>query len=343
MHLDIQLRALYLLAKRRKTAMKRMLVALLLMFLLPAWGFTQERVKFPVGVSSKVLGYGHLWAAWRLKYFEREGLDVEVVLMRGTAPVVQAMIAGSISAALVANDGPIAAVEQGMDIAMVASSSKITHMIMGGKNFKTYEELRGATIGSSTLTSGTAFVLRRLLKVKGLEYPRDYKLLNVGGTTSSFAAMSAGQIAAAMLAVPNAFQAQEAGFNVIGRVADIFPNYLLSAYSVRRSFAEKNRSQVVHFLKAVLQAKKWFEQDKKAAVEFLAKEFQLTPSLAERGLDYYLTYQAWPPELELEMDGIKNVVDIYAEQTGMKGPLPGPEKYVDQSYLKQALKELGWR
>ena len=28
-------------------------------------GFAQERVKFPVGVSSKVLGYGHLWAAWR--------------------------------------------------------------------------------------------------------------------------------------------------------------------------------------------------------------------------------------------------------------------------------------
>jgi hypothetical protein len=35
--------------------------------------------------------------------------------------------------------------------------------------------------------------------------------------------LSAGQIAAAMQAVPNAFQAQEAGFNVIGRIADIFP------------------------------------------------------------------------------------------------------------------------
>src|SRR2546430_14224092 len=199
--------------------MKRISSALLLVFLLPASGLTQERIKFPVGVSSKVLGYGHLWAAWRLKYFEREGLDVDVVLMRGTAPAVQAMIANSISAALVANDGPIAAVEQGMDIAMVASSSKITHMLMGGKNYKTWEDLRGATIGSSTLTSGTAFVLRRALKVKGLEYPRDYKLLNVGGTTSAFAAMSAGQIAAAMLAVPNAFQAQEPGCNVIGCVA----------------------------------------------------------------------------------------------------------------------------
>ena len=328
--------------------MKRTSSALLLVFLLPALGLAQERVKFPVGVSSKVLGYGHLWAAWRLKYFEREGLDVDVVLMRGTAPAVQAMIAGSISAGLVANDGPIAAVEQGMDIAMVASSSKLTHMLIGGKNYKTWEDLRGATIGSSTLTSGTAFVLRRALKVKGLEYPRDYKLLNVGGTTSAFAAMSAGQIAAAMLAVPNAFQAQEAGFNVIGRVADIFPNYLLSAYSVRRSWAEKNRPRVVHFLKAVLLAKKWFEQDRKAAKEFLAKEFlakefELKPSLAEKGLDYYLTNQAWHPKLDIEMDGLKTVVDIYAEQTGMKGAIPSPEKYVDMSYLKQALKELGWR
>src|SRR5205809_524411 len=243
--------------------MKRTSSALLLVFLLPALGLAQERVKFPVGVSSKVLGYGHLWAAWRLKYFEREGLDVDVVLMRGTAPAVQAMIAGSISAGLVANDGPIAAVEQGMDMAM--------------------------------------------------------------------------------LAVPNAFQAQEAGFNVIGRVADIFPNYLLSAYSVRRSWAEKNRLRVVHFLKAVLLAKKWFERDRKAAAEFLAKEFELKPSLAEKGLDYYLTNQAWHPELDIEMDGLKTVVDIYAEQTGMKGAIPSPEKYVDMSYLKQALKELGWR
>jgi ABC-type nitrate/sulfonate/bicarbonate transport system substrate-binding protein len=323
--------------------MKRIASVLLLMFLLPALGLTQERVKFPVGVSSKVLGYGHLWAAWRLKYFEREGLDVDVVLMRGTAPAVQAMIANSISAGLIANDGPIAAVEQGMDIAMIAASSKITHMLMGGKNYKTWEDLRGSTIGSSTLTSGTAFVLRRALKVKGLEYPRDYKLLNVGGTTSAFAAMSAGQISAAMLAVPNAFQAQEAGFNTIGRIADIFPTYLLSCYSVRRSWAEKNRPRVVSFLKAVLLAKRWFEQERKAAVQFLAKEFDLKPNLAEQGLDYYLTHQAWPPFFDIELDGVKTVIDIYAEQTGMKGPIPSPDKYVDLSYLKQALKELGWK
>src|SRR4029450_9991603 len=194
------------------------------------------------------------------------------VLMRGTAPAVQAMIAGSISAGLLANDGPIAAVEQGMDIAMIAGSSKITHMLMGAKNYKTYEDLRGATIGSSTLTSGTTFVLRRALKLKGLEYPRDYKLLSVGGTTDAFLAMNAGQTASSMMAVPYAFRAQELGFNVIGKMFEVFPNYLLSAFSVRRSWAEKNRPLVVRFLKGVVRAKKWFEQDHKGAVEYLAKE-----------------------------------------------------------------------
>jgi NitT/TauT family transport system substrate-binding protein len=323
--------------------MRRLVCLILLLGVFPVTGFGQERIKFPVGVSSKVLGYGHLWAAWRRGYFEREGLDAEVVVMRGTAPAVQALIAGSINAGLLANDGPITAVEQGMDLAMVASGSKLTHMLIGAKNYKTWEDLRGATIGSSTLTSGTAFVLRRALKLKGLEYPRDYKLLAVGGTGPAFAAMNAGQIAAAMQAVPYAFLAQEAGFNVIGRISDVLPNYLLSAYTVKRSWADKNRATVVRFLKAVVRAKKWFEQDRKAAIEFLAKEFQLSPALTEKGLDFYLATQAWHPELEIEMDGLKTVIDIYAEQTGMKGSIPSPEKYVDRSYLRQSLKEIGFR
>jgi hypothetical protein len=45
----------------------------------------------------------------------------------------------------------------------------------------------------------------------------------------------------------------------------------------------------------------------------------------------------------IEIEGLKTVMGIYAEQKGIEGPLPDPEKYVDQSYLKQALKELGLR
>ena len=313
------------------------------LFALPALGLAREEFEFPVAASSKVLGYAPLWVASGMGFLKREGLNSEVTAMRGTAASMQALVSDSIHVALAANDGPIGLVEKGLSVAMIAGGSKTTHMIMGGKGFKTYEDLRGATIGSSTLTSGTAFLLRRVLKTRGLEYPRDYKLVNVGGSGPAFSALSTGNIAAAILSVPISFRAQEMGFNLIGRVSDVFPNYLLSSFSVRREWAAAHRSEVVRFLKAVLQARKWLEDNRKAGAEFLAKELDMKPKLALKGLDYYLTHRAWEPDLNIDMDGLRTVVEIYAEQANLPASAPSPQKYVDLSYLHQAWKELGWK
>jgi len=313
-----------------------------LIFVFPFLASAEEGFKFPVAASSKVLGFAPLWVASGKGFLEREGLDAEVTAIRGTAPTMQALVSDSIYVALAANDGVIGLVEKGLDVAMIAGGSKTTHMIMGGKKYKTYEDLRGATIGSSTLTSGTAFLLRRVLKTKGLEYPRDYNLVNVGGSGPALTALSTGNIAAAILAVPLSFKAQQMGFNLIGKVTDIFPNYLLSSFSVRREWAADHRDEVVRFLKGVLGARKCLGENKQEAAEFLAKDLDMKPALARKGLDYYLDNRAWDPELNIDMDGLKTVVEIYAEQADMKGPIPSPDKYVDLSYLKEAQKELGW-
>ena len=262
--------------------LKKILAALCLVFFLPVLAGAEEKTKFPAGASSKVLGYAPLWVEAGLGFFEREGLDVEATAIRGTAPTMQALVSDSIYVALAANDGAKGLVEKGMDVAMVACGSKTTHMIMGAKGFKSCEDLRGATIGSSTLTSGTAFFLKRVLKSRGLEYPRDYTLISIGGTGPAFTALESGSIAAAILAVPLSFRAQQMGFNLIGKVTDVFPNCLLSSFSVRRQWAAEHRQEVVRFLKAVLQARKWLEENKKAGAEFLAKELDMKPKLAEQ-------------------------------------------------------------
>ncbi len=320
--------------------LRKVLQLTCLVFLFPALAAAEDLIKFPAAASSKVLGFAPLWVASGKGFLKQEGLDSEVTAIRGTAPTMQALVSDSIHVALSANDGPIGLVEKGLDIAMIAGGSKTTHMIMGGKGFKTYEDLRGATIGSSTLTSGTAFLLRRVLKTKGLEYPKDYKLVNVGGSGPAFTALSTGNIAAAILAVPISFRAQAAGFNLIGKVTDIFPNYLLSSFSVRREWAAQHKDEVVRFLKAVLRARKWLEEDRAGGAEFLANELKMKPQLARQGLDYYLDNHAWEPDLGIDLEGLKAVVEVYAEQADLKGPLPDPKKYIDMSFLRQALKEL---
>jgi NitT/TauT family transport system substrate-binding protein len=322
---------------------KQAIFALFLILLLPAISAAQSRIKFPVSASSKVLGYAPLWVADKKGFFEREGLDAQVIVTNGTAPSMQALVAESIYATLAANDGPIGLVEKGIDIAMIAGGSKTTHMILGGKGIKTYEDLRGKTIGSSTLTSGTAFLLRKVLKTKGLEYPKDYTLVSVGGSGPSFMALSSGKTDASILAVPISFRAIDSGLNLIGKVADVFPNYLLSSFSVRRGWASKHRDEVVQFLKALLKARRWIEEYPNDATEFLAKDLKLPSEVARRGLDYYLENRAWEPDLAIDIEGLKPVIETYAEQAQMKGQVPGPEKYVDLTYLKEALKQLGWK
>jgi hypothetical protein len=42
-----------------------------------------------------------------------------------------------------------------------------------------------------------------------------------------------------------------------------------------------------------------------------------------------------------EPEGVRTLIKITAEQGMLKEPLPQPSKYIDQSYLKQALAEAG--
>ncbi len=143
-----------------------MTVSVLLIALLAFKTFAQEKVKFPIGESSKTLSYGPLWVAAKMGFFEREGLEVPIVTMRGSPLTIQALTADSIYVANATVDTLISAYERGADITMIGGLiNGLGLSMIGGKSYKTYADLRGTTIGTQTLTSGTGFALRLVLKV----------------------------------------------------------------------------------------------------------------------------------------------------------------------------------
>lgn len=299
----------------------------------------QERVKLRISSAAKTLGYGPLWIASHMGFFERQGLDVDVVVIRASDVGVQALAGGSLEIAGSASDAPIAAIEKGLDLVIVGGIiNGLTQSIMAAKRFKTYNDLRGATFGAISLTSGVTFALRQVMKLKGLEYPRDYKLLVIGGTPQTYAALVAGSIDAAALSLPVNYAAEEQGFNEIGRFVDVMPNYQLAALSTKRSWAEKNRPVLVRVMRAMAQTMHWIYQNKEPAASYLAKEMNLKLDHARRGWDFYTSTKMWHPDGDVNLEGLQNVTQIYWEQSQAKGPVPNAAKYVDQSYLREALK-----
>jgi len=302
----------------------------------------QEKPKIYLGASSKTLGYSPLWVATKKGFFDQQGLDVQLVLLRGVPMTVQALVSGSLHFGSGGPEPYIEASERGLDLVVTGGIiNGLTQFIIAAKNYRTYEDLRGAAFGQSSLTGGIVTAFREALRLKGLEYPRDYKIVVIaGGSSANLAAMQSGQIAATTVAVPLNFAAEEAGFNIIGRLIDAIPNFQVNALVTKRSWAEKNRPIMVRFMKAMVQALRWLHQNRDAAVEFLSKEMQLKPAHALKGWEYYTQNRLWPIDGDVTLEGMKYNIRFYADQTGAKGPLPDAGKYVDRSYLQEALREL---
>jgi hypothetical protein len=59
--------------------------------------------------------------------------------------------------------------------------------------------------------------------------------------------------------------------------------------------------------------------------------------------EYNWKSRIWDRNADLNVEGVRTLIKITAEQGILKEPLPQPAKYIDPSFLKQALAEVGKR
>jgi ABC-type nitrate/sulfonate/bicarbonate transport system substrate-binding protein len=144
------------------------------------------------------------------------------------------------------------------------------------------------------------------------------------------------------LAVPFNFVAEELGFSAVGSYLEVIPDYQVSVFAVNRSWAERNRRQLVQFKRGMVRAMRWFFENRESAVDFVAKELKLKPEYARRGYDFYKDRGLWDANTNINIPGMKTTIAIYNETNPPK-PATVPEKYIDQSFLNEALKGLGSR
>src|SRR6185295_7186082 len=64
-------------------------------------------------------------------------------------------------------------------------------VVVGKKGLKSASELKGKTVGTSSIKSGSTILLRRLLKARGLE-PSDYDVVAGQGSAQIFSGLQAG-------------------------------------------------------------------------------------------------------------------------------------------------------
>jgi NitT/TauT family transport system substrate-binding protein len=296
------------------------------------------------GYVSRDLNYLPFFIAQKKGFYSHEGISVDLVSIGRADLQLQALITGDLHFALINPDGIIVVNEKGANLKVVAGSSNAApYVLVGGKNYKKIDDLKGTRLGVASLKGGATSILLSYLKSKGLLYPRDFNLAVIaGGTPARLSALEGGAVAGAVLGVPFADIAIDRGFNRLGDTTEVISTYQFNSVNVNPVWAEKNRAAVVKFLKAHIQSLRWIYEQPAQAADFLTKEFGLKAPYAQKGIDYYTKNRVYPIDGAVTLDGLKINVEVQAQDGLIKEPVPPAEKFADLSYLKQAQKELGF-
>ena len=322
---------------------KGLIEVFLVLFVLCDFGFADAQ-RLTTGYISKNLDYLPFFIALKKGFYTKEGIQVDLVSIGRADVQLQALVAGELNFANMNADNIIIWDERTNGNLKVAagSSNAAPYLLIGAKNIKKVEDLKGQRLGVAGLTGGATSILLSYMKSKGLVHPRDFSLaLIAGGTPARLSALESNAIAGAVLGIPFGDIAVDRGFTKLGDTTEVISNYQFNNININPTWAEKNRPAVVKFIKAHIQSLRWIHDHPGDAADFLTKEFGVQAPYARRGIDYYTKDKVYPINGDLTLSGLKVNIEVQAQDGIIKGSLPPPEKYIDLTYLREAQKELG--
>ncbi|OGQ75663.1 MAG: hypothetical protein A3G40_11335 [Deltaproteobacteria bacterium RIFCSPLOWO2_12_FULL_57_22] len=293
--------------------------------------------KVTVGIITLTLNNLPIFVAEDKRFFREENLFVEAVVLNASTRAIPALVGGSIHLSASSAMTTIRAIEKGAALKIVGGLvNGPTYDLMALPKYKSIKDLKGTTIGVTGLITSDTIVMKEMLKANGLEYPRDYGMLAMGGGADRWIALQTGNIAATILNPPYTFAAEEARFNNLGSTVKYLPDFTQTVLNVRTGWASEKKPVLVRFMKSILRAERWIYSQKEDTARIIAKKLKFSEKHSEGSWRYFTENNIVPREGEVNLKGMDKVIQLLVEDGTLKPPLPRHDKYIDESYLEEA-------
>jgi len=310
----------------------------LLAYVLPALiavsagqGIAAER--FYISIPGPTLSYVPLYYAQEKGFFAQEGLDLQVLVVRGVIGV-SSLMSGEIDVTCHAGSGFSAAL-RGVPIKIISvTRERPIHELIVAPNINSPVELKGKAIAVGSLDGTAAVMTRRILQAKGLDAQKDVHLLSMD-TPARLQSLFSGRVAGAMITPPSTYFALDQGYKVFGRGRD-YMRYLQTGVVTSDIHIKEQRGKIVRFLKAWNRALKTFQDHPELMIPAIQKRLGVKdPQLARRMYDddapYILSGGRLTPE------AAKEILEIGREALRIKEPI-ATDRVFDFSLAAEALR-----
>ncbi len=296
-----------------------------------------------------VFGGGLNWPIWIAReraYFAANGVSVNVTQTPNSVFMVQNLVAGQFDIGMAAIDNLIAYMEgQGEaplavppDLVAVMGNQSGTLRVVALPEIKRYADLKGTTIAVDALTTGFAFVLRKMLEHGGLK-DGDYVLERLGGTPFRVQALLERRYAASIVNSPLELPLLARGYTQLGSAVEVIGNYQGTVGFVQREWARRNESRLVGFIRAWIAAVDWLYEpgNREDALRIFMDNMKADRASAEAGYRLLLgEREGIQRRAKLDLDGVRKVLELRSQYGEPAKMLSDPSKYIDESYYRKA-------
>lgn len=272
-------------------------------------------------------------------FFRDHGLTLEPIFVRGGPIAITALISGNVDYASVGGaQAPIRSNARGLDLHIISSMSNYTnYTLLGSKDARTVEELRGKIIGVTGAGAFSDFAIRIYLKRNNLDPDKDVTLRAIGGTALRALALEKGVIAAAPFSAEDTVRLLDKGFPMIVNLNEAL-RIPQSVFVTRGEVLQKYPETTKRFLKAVILGVQFAKHNKQEAIKIgYAAGLKGEPDVVNRAYDLF--NPGYAADLSIAQDGIQIMLDEDT-RAGVVEKNFTLDRVINDKILKQAQQEL---
>jgi NitT/TauT family transport system substrate-binding protein len=247
---------------------------LLLVLFVPS-AFAQEKVTLGMTTRNGSTSLPFVIAEEK-GFFKGEGVNAIVVIMQNQV-VVNGVVTRNVDYGGTFSNF-IGAALSGLPVRIVMSAMDGSdHYLVTSANVKRVEDLKGKTFGISSFGGTPHSEAIMILRKYGMNPEKDVTFLQIGGSSSRYAALESGSIHAAMLVPPFNNFATKRGFNQLMSFNEIM-SIPLGGIAVHTQQMKEKPDEIVKMIKAVLKATDYIRTRKTDILAFLEAKWGIKES-----------------------------------------------------------------
>ncbi|HUK39775.1 MAG TPA: ABC transporter substrate-binding protein [Candidatus Acidoferrales bacterium] len=281
-----------------------------------------------------------VWVGKDAGYFEKQGLDVEPVQIRGGSLITVAILTGNLQFSGAGAESVVAARAAGGEIVLLACPVDVDPVyLISRPDIKSAADLKGKPTGITRYGSTTHFYLRAALKTLGLDPERDILILQLGAGPDIVVALHNGAIAAAALTLRYALPFLDRGWPVLVDLSKTDLVYPSSCVTSSRDFIKAEPAVVQSFLRGYVAAINLIKKDHDFAQKSFAKWMrEKDAAIVKKTVETYA--RLYKPAPYVPDKGIDNVLkDMVVKRPDFKQYLGWPEFFRENKPLEAVLRE----